>query len=148
MGHDLRELVPDQGMGQDMLHAGLKATVRTCCHTQHKEVRYAGSTSTRVGISIRFRLLNALCMARDCPWGAAWDSDPSRCPDGPASLTGVVKIRGLPTSHPATLSAPGRAPCIPPASPCCTSRVLLVHNERVVLLHSPGRAVVGVAVAP
>ena len=24
MGHDRHELVPDQGMGQDMLHAGLK----------------------------------------------------------------------------------------------------------------------------
>ena len=37
MGYDRHELVPDQGMGQDMLHAGLKATVQTCCHTRHKE---------------------------------------------------------------------------------------------------------------
>ena len=37
MGYDLRELVPDQGMGQDVLHGGLKATVQTCCHTRHKE---------------------------------------------------------------------------------------------------------------
>ena len=37
MGYDLHELVPDQGMGQDMLHAGLKVTVQTCCHTRHKE---------------------------------------------------------------------------------------------------------------
>ena len=37
MGHDLRELVPDQGMGQVVLYAGLKATVRTCYHTRHKE---------------------------------------------------------------------------------------------------------------
>ena len=57
-------------------------------------------------------------------------------PDGlwEASVTGVVGIRGLSTPHPDTFSV--------------IVRPLPLHSEKVVHLHGPGRAAVGVAVAP